>query len=410
MTNLRKSFVSAFVVALSVFVLSSCSKSSVAPRLEVVNQEISTDTFRQLQATLCDKQVVLLGEGSFHGEGVTFAFKAKIAQALIEDCGFSLLLFESSFYEFTKINTDISNGRVTSIQDTEAAISPLWKDEVEMQSFIQFLNLAANNQSITLGGIDDRVGSRGQDYSNFLMPIEITEWLDEEMQSECRTAFNQRIMYSFSLVDPYDQTKKQRLLACLNNLEEDDSQPKEEETLSAMRKSVVRMLNRDLTDRKSRFSGRANSMYKNFEYWYDNAQNQPRTIVWSSTVHAAKSGDVLKAFGGSSNFGEYIKLRFSEDAYALGFSALEGAHAKIGGDIENLPTAPENSIEAITMSGTDCDYAFLSAQDLESFDFSPAAAIQNIYETKNWATILDGLVVFREQRPPIRKSNRTNPG
>ena len=144
-------------------------------------------------------------------------------------------------------------------------------------------------------------------------------------------------------------------------------------------------------------------MYKNFEYVFDGSGNRPKTIIWSSTVHAAKTGDVLNIYDGSPNFGEFVKTRFGDSAYALGFSALEGAHKKLGGGIETLPTAPEISIEAITMSAVDHDFDFVDTKELKSFATSPAAAIRNLYEVRDWSSILDGMVVFREQKVPLSK-------
>lgn len=42
-------------------------------------------------------------------------------------------------------------------------------------------------------------------------------------------------------------------------------------------------------------------MYKNFEYVFDGSGNRPKTIIWSSTVHAAKTGDVLNIYDGSKS-------------------------------------------------------------------------------------------------------------
>ena len=82
---------------------------------------------------------------------------------------------------------------------------------------------------------------------------------------------------------------------------------------------------------------------------------------------------------------------------------MEGAHKKLGGGIETLPTAPEISIEAITMSAVAHDFDFVDTKELKSFATSPAAAIRNLYEVRDWSSILDGMVVFREQKVPLSK-------
>jgi len=49
---------------------------------------------------MCQKQLVLLGELPTHGEAHTFDAKARIADRLIAQCGFTAILFEAPIYDF----------------------------------------------------------------------------------------------------------------------------------------------------------------------------------------------------------------------------------------------------------------------------------------------------------------------
>ncbi|WP_084168875.1 erythromycin esterase family protein [Hellea balneolensis] len=392
------------------FSFSSCSVTEVASESSAALSDVQDGAFKRVKVALCDKQIALLGEGPNHGEGTTVAFKAKLAQALIEDCGFSLLLFESSLYEAVKVNRDISEGRMVDRQDVEAVISFLWRDEVEMGPLINFLHKAVNSGSLTIGGIDDQIGSRGQDYANFVMPIDITKGMVETKgmvkvrKDECRAALSQRIFYSFAEDDPYNVSKKQFILSCLKNIVEGKSDAEPYDPHAAMTESLYRMVHRDLINNRSRIIGRERSMYKNFEYWFNRRGDTPKTIIWGATVHTAKSGSVLDLSNNDPHFGALINSQFEEDAYVVGFSSLTGSHSLMGRGISDLPAAPESSIEAVTFEITHGDVAFLSAAELMRFGEAPAAAMTNSYQVRDWSSLLDGMVIFREQKPPI-KSN-----
>jgi len=218
-----------------------------------------------------------------------------------------------------------------------------------------------------MGGIDDQVSGRGQDYTNFLMPRDVTEILEGRQKEECRAAITQKTSYSFLKDTPYDADKKAFILACLERSKAGKGNIIQGKTEAAMTESLSRTINRDFGDRKTQISGRERSMYKNFEYWFNRDGGAPKTIIWGATVHTAKSGSVLGLSEDEPHLGALIHARFSDRAYALGFSSLGGSHALMGRGEADLPAAPEGSIEAITFQATDADVAFLSTAELKTF-------------------------------------------
>lgn len=352
----------------------------------------------QVLGALCDKQVVLLGEGPYHGDGMTEAFKAELVQTLIETCGFELILFEGSFYEYSKLDAQIAQNYGGNSEDIKTALGGLWKNDAEMQPLIMFLTEAQNTRRIRLGGIDDQLGRRGQDYANYEMPDEISEGLNPKIRDSCQAALETRILYNFSKDDPYSHAKKQHLLNCFDGGTVSGGGSRTSPLIAAMRENVYRTIDRDFSNETEKLAGRASSMYWNFEYWYNQYPNPPKTVIWTATVHAAKSGKVLKSLSDSPNLGQHIRNRFGDNAYALGFSALGGSIRKFRA-IEPLPKAPENSLEAITLGSNDLDMVFIGTEALKEFGSVPARAINNHYQSAYWPDLLDGIVVFREQKP-----------
>jgi len=356
---------------------------------------ITVDPYSAVKTAMCDKQLVLLGEGSSHDEGATNEFKSKLARDLIQDCGFSLLVFESSFYQFVDLNRKLSVDQQISREEISASIGGLWANQVETEPLVKFFHEAANDRQVIIAGMDDQIGGRGQDYANFELPAELTEGLKTEQQTKCRSAIKKHVYWAYDDSDRYDASKKQFILSCLEATDD-----REDAQMAAMRASLIRDFQRDLLGDEAHYTGRASSMYDNFEYWFDNL-GKPKTIVWSATVHAAKKGRV------SPSFGEMVQNRFGNDAYTVGFSALSGTRGRPGRDVIALSEAPDTAIEAIVFKDTEDDIIFVNSKNLAAFGAAPAAALTNTYESQNWALELDGLIVFRTQRPqtlmPISK-------
>ena len=86
---------------LSALFLLSCETS------REIDTPNTVDSYSAVKTALCDKQVVLLGEGAGHNEGATNAFKSQLVIELMQNCGFSLIVFESSFFEYRISNKDL---------------------------------------------------------------------------------------------------------------------------------------------------------------------------------------------------------------------------------------------------------------------------------------------------------------
>lgn len=342
----------------------------------------------QVESSLCDKQVVLLGESGYHGDGATEEFKSRLIPKLVQNCGFTLILFESSFYQFAKINEDLSQGEEINSEDIGNAIGGLWKNDREIQNLINFLTNSANEGVLTIAGIDDQLSGRGQDYANFQMPNDVVQGLPPSIAEACKDLLERRIIQNYPDGDSYSRRKKKKLLDCFSTTSEN-------QFVNSMRSSVHRYIARDF-DTEKYFAGRAKSMFLNFEYLFDSQLKPPKTIIWTATVHAAKSRGYLK---GNPNMGTYLHKRFGDQGFVLGFSALGGQYRKMTGKVFQVPQAPKDSLEFQAMDENKKDVTFLKQKELEAFGTVPASIYSYKYETDDWSDILDGLVVFRQQRP-----------
>ena len=353
---------------------------------------------------VCDKQVVMLGEGSNHVEGSSQAFKGDVIKALIKDCDFKLVLFEASFYEFARLDRMRDAGTKVSEADMRTALGFMWGYNAELDDMISYLKPTFNSGEIQIGGIDDQISGRGQDYSNFEMPREILANLPSRKKADCEAAIEKRILWQFPRDAPYNAAQKKQILNCLlpMNDSEDTSRSDTSERArwtEALRASLYRDFYRDQTSQPQQFAGRAESMYKNFEYWYRSEPTPPKTIVWAASVHTSKSEKILSVFGDSPNLGRYIKARFGDTAFALGFSALQGESADFQGNRSALPRVAEDALEREAFAKISGDVVFLEMPKLKRLGSRPGSVIgPNEAVNQDWSKLFDGIVVFREQK------------
>lgn len=394
----QKFFLRIYFLSLNcVFLLSSCN----APTLKLEPKQVESE-FTEIIETLCQSNIVLMGEGPSHGEGTTLEFKAKIVKSLVSDCGFQLLLFEASFYEFAKLHKIIESEERVKREEIEIALGFIYRDKVQLQNLIEFISHEVSSGSLKVGGLDYQPGGRGQDYSNFEMLREIIPSIETKEGAECMAALKQRIYSNFPKDAPYNFQQKENLLNCLEK-PINENQLTSSHRVYMMRENLYNFIERDFMNGRERMAARSSFMYENFKFWNQLFESQPKTIVWSSSSHASKSNEISSAFHNTPNFGSLVKDDFGETAYSLGFSALQGSVRSMKGNQVKLPTAPENSIEFAAFLTFEDDIAFLDAADLTNLGTRQGAAIFNQYEERDWSTIFDGVVVFREQKPALTR-------
>src|SRR4051812_41972499 len=128
---------------------------------------------RAAERDLCGRQVVLLGENGFHGDGKTVAFKAALVRRLVTRCGFRAVFFESSHYDFIAVQRAVRQGEPVTEGMISSAIGGIWNKDRELAPLMPFLARQARAGRVVPGGLDDQLGSAGAFYSLEAMPGEL---------------------------------------------------------------------------------------------------------------------------------------------------------------------------------------------------------------------------------------------
>jgi erythromycin esterase-like protein len=88
--------------------------------------------------------------------------------------------------------------------------------------------------------------------------------------------------------------------------------------------------------------------------------------------------------------------------FALGFSAYSGSYRVWGTQNRDLPQAAPGSLEAIAIGPGTADAVYLGPRRLKALGSLGAYVFSHEAKLADWSAALDGVVVFREERPPRR--------
>jgi erythromycin esterase-like protein len=243
------------------------------------------------------------------------------------------------------------------------------------------------------------------------MPVDLADHLQGADKMRCLGILQRHTLWQYSSEAPYSPQDKALILGCLDEIEpklavSGDSANGEYESM--MIQNLRRRFARDFrqealaaVDLDARnFNDRDQSMYLNFRWLMSRLPAHSKVIVWTATVHAAKDLSGVPGHEHWVPLGSYIRREFNSEAFVLGFSAYSGTYAMARQPVRPLPAAPANSLEARAFDNGDSDSRYFNLSRIRKLGSIPARPLGVDFTTANWSDVLDGVVIFREERPP----------
>ncbi len=354
---------------------------------------------------LCKAHVAMVGETATHGDGHTLAFKVALVERLVDQCGFDAVFFEANQDEFMHLNQRLRSGNAVTSDDLLTAIGGIWKFYREFQPLAPFLLTRAQSGRVLLGGLDDQLGQLGQNYANIGMITELTDILPQPQRESCTTALHKRIYFDYSEKAPYSETDRSRIVKCLESMQAASSAittatATGKQERQEMIYATQRWISRDFRSVGENMANRDRSMFQTFEWLQSRLPKKYKIIVWAATVHIAKQGDPTWGDRAGTNLGSLLHRKYGNHARSLGFSALGGSFRQGKGKFPVVPIPPADSVEAKALRGTNASVIYVGSKQLAAMGVRPGGFFYHSYQTLAWSTFLDGVVVFRTERPP----------
>ncbi|WNG55321.1 erythromycin esterase [Archangium gephyra] len=393
--------------------LSSCASPS---RGAVAQAAVGVSDADRIVRDLCDKRLALLGEEANHGNGRTITFKTELIRRLVEECQYDAFFIEAGIYDFLHLQARLKAGQPISEDMVASAIGGMWANQ-EMAPLIPFLSERLEAGTLVAGGIDDQIG-RGT-YAQRQMTQELILSLEGPRQAECGAELERHMSWKYDDAHPYTAETVKFLLGCCKEMESALSRPGAAATpLTQGQLQMVRNLERNFTRQVaelsrasaqtggtqdwSAFNARSRSMFMNLEWLLSQSPRPRKAIVWLATLHASKDlGGLDTDARHGISFGSFVHERFGAQSFVLGFSALSGSYS-IGSTARThtIAPAPADSLEGQAFSSHTSDTRYLDGSQLRDFGPRVARPLNYSWMTAPWATVMDGLLVFREETPP----------
>jgi erythromycin esterase-like protein len=359
---------------------------------------------------LCGESVALVGESPVHGFGKTLEFKVELVRRLVDECHYNAFFIESGIYDFLNIQKRLNSGQEVTEPMISAAIGGLWATQ-EVQPLIPFLLDRAKAGRVILGGLDDQVPMGT--YAQHEMASDLVEYLQGDEKARCLAILQRHTLWQYTDDSPYGPKDKALILGCLDRIEtgltkappsaapfREDYKEMVESLKSLLgwdfRQNVPKGVDESILDRNDR----DHWMYVNFQWLLSRLPAHSKVIVWAANVHVAKNLSGVPGKEGLIPFGFYVRREFKSRAFALGFSAYSGSYAMTGQPVRQLSVAPDDSLEAQALAGRGSDTVYISLEQLRKFGLVAARPMGTGFSAARWDEVLDGLVVFREERSP----------
>ncbi len=358
--------------------------------------------FDRVVRDVCNKRVVLLGEEGHHGGGGTLAAKTALVIRLIDECGFSAVVFEASLAEFVGLNRAFAAGNASPAYVADA-IGGLWSVAAESDPLISALFDRASRKRVTLAGLDGQIGSTNL-YAQTELADELAGYLVEPRRSTCQTELQRHARWQYDAASPFDDATRARLRGCLIEIKtavsaRARSTPADEAAAMANAWQSAIEASDPAVSRTAGFNVRDRAMHQALQWHVARLPPDSKIIVWCATIHAAKSLRGVPGFAEFVPLGSYVNRDLGDAAAAIGISALGGSHGRGKAPATELVPSPVDSLEARAFTGEgSSDVGYLARTELAQH--GPGTARPLDYSkpmAAPWHEVVDGLLVLREE-------------
>lgn len=301
---------------------------------KIIEVDTATD-FSFLDKDIDNKSIVLLGEQQ-HGDGSTFKVKSGIIQYLHQK-GFSVVLFESSFFETAKLWQNIKSGHQSSI-DFSKAIYPFWGRSDQTQSIRAYiLKHSASAVPLEIAGIDYQIP-----YAFSQEPLvkelkaylkHITGYHESDFKSFWKSLENKNgpaLLFNTPLQKVINKDSCMREIWQLHQLVSNKiNKSRTDLVFEQYLYNIYHFYFAKITYRQSvRSQGlyRDSILFENVKWQLNNLHKGKKVAIWTANFHAAYPVDDEKP----NNLGAHLKRFYKNQVYSILFTSLNGKTLNIG--------------------------------------------------------------------------------
>lgn len=372
---------------------------------EVNNNNENFKGYERLKNEIGDAQIVMLGEQS-HTDATTFETKIKLIKYLHQEMDFEILAFESNIYECSRAWAMIKEEH--DVKDAIGkGINPIWSTREELNPLFQYVEQQIDNKKpLMIAGFDPQfVGKIATDYftedlTSYLAVFENVSLYQEEIQ---------QLQSFINTTRKLKKVKKKKAALSITSVEKliELIQSKQNDELSEFWILTLKNLKLYISDFSLGTNDRDQQMAENL-IWIKEKYPDKKIICWGATSHflynssftKMQNKKMQKAVGdyylNHPMMGNYIKNKYGDNVFTIGFIAYEGTYGFNSTINIKLPT--ENSLEYLIGKSANDNY-FLSLNNL-SLEGYLSRPLGHQYMTNDITQVMDGVIFNRNMRRP----------
>lgn len=293
-----------------------------------------------LKQSLQHVTVVGLGE-PIHYDGSAFQAKTRLVKFLHQKLGFSVIAFESGFYDCYKAWQEIQAGKLT-IDAARKSLYPFWIS-AETEELFHYIDQQKNtDKPLILAGIDCKFSGPYSDKSllpdlrSYLQAINSGMVQDTAKWRVFSASLTRAIHISDYLTKPttadtlvLNPTLK-AILAELNaQAASPGAKPQEQLFWQQFCRSSLAEVAKKFA--KSEEQARDRQMGDNLVFLQRELYRNRKMVVWAASSHLVYNGDNIERtfYHQNPRLGDYLKQAYGERYYHIGFTGYRGEFGKL---------------------------------------------------------------------------------
>ena len=410
------------IVLLSILLITNWAKSQTIEYNSIQDLVVNLGDVRQgnedfsslleLKNLLADVEIVMLGEQS-HGDATTYDTKIKLIKYLHQELGFDVLAFESGFYDCHKASQMIAEGEAVR-EAMGRSIFSLWSTTYDLEPLANYLERTNDSdRPLKLCGFDNQLTGK---YSKNYFINDLTTYLKKMNPSILDTKEWEHYSESILLItsNRFKEFKK-------NNPEQDleftqlmmdkisQSMP---DTEAEFWVQSLKSTHAYLSDMAIKTNLRDLQMADNL-FWLKEKYPNRKIICWGATSHflynskeVKMKSPLIRIIGGNyyskqPMMGEYVKNKFQEKVYTIGFTAYQG---ESGLTRKRKIKEPKEKTLEYLLGQSEHDNFLLPLNDLDLSRYL-SRPLANFYMKNPINKVMDAVIFNREMRRPKLDAN-----
>jgi erythromycin esterase len=326
----------------------------------VSNVEPSNESYSDLaplRQSLQEVTVVGLGE-PIHHDGSAFKAKVRLIKFLHQELGFSVIAFESGFYDCYKAWQEIQAGKPT-IEAARKSLYPFWIS-TETEALFTYIDKQKNtDKPLLLAGIDCKFSGT---YSKESLAPDLTSYLraihSERVQDTATwKAFCVSLEHIIAISDYFTKPSAADTLVVNTTLRDLLKELQAKAVPSAVRpqeqffwQQFCQSTLAEVAKRFSKEQVRDRQMGDNLAALQQKVYPGRKMMVWAASSHLAYNGANIASefYHQNLRLGDYLKKGYGDRYYSIGFTGYRGEFGKLlFFHVLNVKKHSQNSIEYV---------------------------------------------------------------